>query len=250
MKLSKFLKENNCYNEFVKSFDKKYERINDWKETTNEKIISYCFLWSKTKQGKSFWVDIYAKAEGIKFENDMLWLLDEPTNKQVKRSTTMNISTNGVTITLTQEQLEQIAEQTTKKPVVFSPKADEIYWCVDLDGSIMEYHWNDCRTGKNILAYGNIYKTKEEAEKAKDIQFAKVRLRNAIAEANQGWKPDWNNGNLAKFYFVFDKTEEQPYVGYIFAGKTRPDWMYMESYDIAENILKQYEDDIKLILSE
>lgn len=82
MKLSNFLKQHNCYDEFVKSFDKKYERINDWEKTTNEKIISYCFLWSKTKQGDIFWNDIYDKAEGIEFENDMLWLLKDTQKEQ------------------------------------------------------------------------------------------------------------------------------------------------------------------------
>lgn len=127
MKLSKFLKENNCYDEFVENFDKEYHMIDDWKERTDSLLLDYCFDWNKTKQDGSFWKNICDKAEGIKFENDMLWLLNELTNKQVKRSTTMNIDINGITITLTQEQLEQIAEQTTKKPVVFSPKMDETY---------------------------------------------------------------------------------------------------------------------------
>lgn len=101
-----------------------------------------------------------------------------------------------------------------------------------------------------MLAYGNVYKTKKEAEKARDIQFAKVRLRNAIAEANGNWTPDWNDDNTKKFYFIANKTETCINIGYSFIGKAHPEWMYIKSLNIAEDILAKHLDDIELILSE
>lgn len=83
MKLSKFLKEHNCYDEFVENFDKTHLVENwRWKEQTNKYLLSYCFLWENTKQGNSFWSNIYSEAEGIKFENDMLWLLEDTQKEQ------------------------------------------------------------------------------------------------------------------------------------------------------------------------
>lgn len=82
MKLSDFLKENKCYDEFVENFDKDYPMISVWKKSTREGLIGYCFLWKKTKQGESFWDDICDKAAVIEFENDMLWLLKDTQKEQ------------------------------------------------------------------------------------------------------------------------------------------------------------------------
>ena len=99
----------------------------------------------------------------------------------------MNVNINGVSITLTQEQLEQIAKQTAKKPAVFKPKIGETYWYITMIGEVSDDKWDECSVDEFRLSAGLIYRTKEEAEKAKDIQFAKTRLKNAIAEANEGW---------------------------------------------------------------
>lgn len=162
----------------------------------------------------------------------------------------MNIDINGITITLTQEQLEQIVKQTANKSIIFVPKADENYWCIYTDGDIMYSAWKNGNADKKLLSIGNIYKTKEEAEKARDIQLAKVRVRNAIAEANGNWIPDWNDKQLAKFYFSFNKAEDSIKIGYTFEGKIHPDWMYISCLNGAESILAKHLDDIKLVLSE
>ena len=162
----------------------------------------------------------------------------------------MNIDINGVSITLTQDQLEQIAQQTAKKSTIYIPEIDQKYWCIDLNGFIIEYCWVGNKFDKAVLDYGNVYKTREEAEKARDIQLAKVRLRNAIAEANGNWIPDWNDEQLTKFYFSFNKAEDSIKIGYTFEGKIHPDWMYISCLNAAESILAKHSDDIKLILSE
>jgi hypothetical protein len=80
----------------------------------------------------------------------------------------------------------------------FFPQEGDIYW----------YFTN---TGPNIskvkARYTNEelnqigYKTKEEAEKARDIAIAKNKLKQIIEWKNDGWKPDWNNYNQTKLMF-------------------------------------------------
>ena len=77
VKLSDFLKQNNCYGEFVNNFDKELKG-QIFKDYTND-VITNAFDWYKTKQGYDYWNDIDYRWSEIEHKvNDMLWLLDEP----------------------------------------------------------------------------------------------------------------------------------------------------------------------------
>lgn len=75
MKLSTFLKDNNCYDEFVENFD---EDDNDyWLENISCSITS-AFSWKNTPQGDVYWDNIDDKWDDIENkENDMLWILEK-----------------------------------------------------------------------------------------------------------------------------------------------------------------------------
>jgi hypothetical protein len=78
VKLSDFLKENNCYDEFLENTDREYVP-NNFKSYVDSAICS-AFYWRNSKQGFDYWCNIDIKWKAIKHKtNDMLWLLDKPT---------------------------------------------------------------------------------------------------------------------------------------------------------------------------
>lgn len=122
------------------------------------------------------------------------------------------------------------------------PQEGDKYWTYFGDGSI---EWMTARK----FNYCNAYRTKEEAERARDIAFAKQRLKSAIEVANKGWVPNWNCSSI-KYTFFYETNNNTLSITYYTFTKHQPNWMYMKSKEIAECILKEYKADIKLIFSE
>lgn len=160
----------------------------------------------------------------------------------------VKVEISGVSITLTKEQLEQIERQIAKKPAIFVPVKGEPYYYFNSDGTMRASSWDGCAIDIGRASFGTAYKTKEEAEKAKGIQLAKVRLKNAIAEANEGWTPDWSSTSECKYFFSYRAGIVDIDSNSIL--KHKPTWMYMKSRAIANEILKHFHSDIELIVKE
>lgn len=125
------------------------------------------------------------------------------------------------------------------KPKMF-PQVGEVIYAFDSYGDILIGYAKDKK-------YVNVYRTEKEAEKARDIAFAKQRLKYAIEVANEGWTPDWKDDNYKYCFTLYSGTI---YIDHFLGYKHQPTYMYMKSKQIAEHILKEHEADIKLIFSE
>lgn len=68
----------------------------------------------------------------------------------------------------------------------FIPKMEEEYFSVPSFGGIEDCTWKVNDYDKGRLAMGNIYRTREEAEKARDKQLALVRIQHYIADNDLG----------------------------------------------------------------
>jgi len=75
-KLSDFLKENNCYEEFINNFDKEFS-YSQWKININS-AIAISFAWDESKEGFGYWYFISNKWKDItNKENDMIKFFEE-----------------------------------------------------------------------------------------------------------------------------------------------------------------------------
>jgi hypothetical protein len=156
----------------------------------------------------------------------------------------MDIEINGVSITLTPEQIEEVAQHLVKKEHKMFPQEGEIYWRYDTDGRLV------CGITPDSRGRVNVSRTKEEAEIARDIAFAKMRLEDAIKVANDGWYPDWEDCYSIKYSFMLDTESNIVLINDSRHYKMQPDLMHMKSRKIAEAILKEHKADIMLVLGE
>jgi hypothetical protein len=139
------------------------------------------------------------------------------------------------------ELSEKIAEWTNPKPKMF-PQEGEAYCYYNKFGRV------ECHTATDSNGRLNVYKTKEETEKARDIQWAKQRVAHAIAIENGGWKPDWGHANVPKYFFFMDLNNVIHHP--CSTTKYQPSYMYMKSKEVAEKISAEHKEDLLLILSE
>lgn len=98
------------------------------------------------------------------------------------------------------EWFEEIKEPVNS--IHWKPNFGEEYWYVNYIGNVVCRSWEDASVDLWLLESGNVYRTIEEAEKARERRLAEVRLRQT-----SDFKPDFENGNggWVVFYSYVDK---------------------------------------------
>lgn len=83
------------------------------------------------------------------------------------------------------EWFEEIQEDS----IHWKPKYDDWYFYISDHGSVCSDIWNDNYTDNNRLAFGFVYRTEKEAQKARERRLAEVRL-----QQTSDFEPDFKNG--------------------------------------------------------
>ena len=73
----------------------------------------------------------------------------------------------------------------------YRPRNGETVFCLNEEGDIYSFTFNDLLSHHKRLAFGFVYRTIEEAQKARERRLAEVRL-----QQTSNFKPDPNNGEL------------------------------------------------------
>ena len=76
------------------------------------------------------------------------------------------------------------------------------YFFVDEEGVVTVSHWDNWDIDINRFSQGNIFKTKEEANLESKRRTLLAKFREFRNDYNEGWKPDWNDTNEAKWSAV------------------------------------------------
>lgn len=84
----------------------------------------------------------------------------------------------------------------------YQPRNGETVFCLNEEGDIYSFIFNDLLSHHKRLAFGFVYRTIEEAEKARERRLAEVRL-----QQTSDFKPDFENenGGWVVFYSYVDK---------------------------------------------
>jgi hypothetical protein len=128
------------------------------------------------------------------------------------------------------------------------PNIDAIYFYIKDNGSIGEFNWRDTYINRGNLSIGNVYKTKGKAEAKVKYLKALTKVKNRIAELNEGWVPDWGDMDSYKFYAVYSFDIGQPEVSRLSVVKLPPDSLYLKSEKLAKQLIKELPEELTLIL--
>lgn len=71
----------------------------------------------------------------------------------------------------------------------YQPRNSETVFCLNEEGDIYSFIFNDLLSHHKRLAFGFVYRTEKEAQKARDRELAEVRLRRT-----SNFKPDFVRG--------------------------------------------------------
>lgn len=91
------------------------------------------------------------------------------------------------------ELLKELEVEKQKFEIVHSLEIDDIYFTIDIDGDVFDSWWGNDSFDKKRSRVGNVFYTRQEAEKERDRRILLTRFRQFRDKCNGDWKPDWKN---------------------------------------------------------
>ena len=102
------------------------------------------------------------------------------------------------------QELQKELELEKQKEVKCPFKYGDEYFLLPSDGMVSESIWGDYKFDNRSLSQGNIFKTKEEAEREHDKRELLTRFRQFRDKCNGEWEPDFEDGNSGKHYIILN----------------------------------------------
>jgi len=155
-----------------------------------------------------------------------------------------------ITITAKDGKDYEITGTPVEKPTPrWRTEKDGIYWSMFGDGGVRR----STETGDDIdnsrYATGNYFKTGEEAKAYKEYLLALQKLKDAIAEVNGDWKPDWESDENAKkgYEIYWNFISEIWKISSAVYSPALQVFPHIKSKELAEQIIKDYEKELNIV---
>lgn len=139
------------------------------------------------------------------------------------------------------EWFEEIQEEPTDS-IHWKPKKGDNYFYIihsynPLHNEVLVSTWIDDDHDKTHYLLGNIYRSHEEAEKARNRELAEVRLRRT-----SNFEPDWSNNDQNKWTVYYNHNDKELLVEAT-AFLQYPSAIYFDTYDSIKKSIKENKQD-------
>ena len=155
-----------------------------------------------------------------------------------------------------QKQIEEMKtkladmEAELNKPEViinyWQPRTAENLYYVNYLGHLAEANYTENYQGDKTRY--RVFKTKEEAKRYAEYVKAEETLRRVIAEANEGYVPNWTYDRYKYVVGIEQRTGYIKVLQYTY-DKLFPSFMYIKSRELAEKLMLQYDEEFVTYLS-
>ena len=135
-------------------------------------------------------------------------------------------------VTDIKKQIEE-CDKKVFKPIEFG----EEYYSISTNGSVRTYIFYEDNVDKEIIGFGNYFKTKEEAER-KGFEIRLHRQLELFALENNETEIDWNDGS-EKYMITYNTKDMGIYINDAYTLKDFGQ-VYFTSKEIAEKALETF----------
>lgn len=136
------------------------------------------------------------------------------------------------------EWFEEVQEESTNSVHWKPEKGDNYFYIVHsynpLNNEVLVSTWIDDGHDKTHYLLGNIYRSHEEAEKARNRELAEVRLRRT-----SNFEPDWSNNDQNKWTVYYNHNDKELLVEAT-AFLQYPSAIYFDTYDSIKKSIKNH----------
>lgn len=150
------------------------------------------------------------------------------------------------------QKLQEELEFEQKKTELEYPNLNmtELYWLIDSNGSLCRSCWLKDGFDKQRSKIGNVFLTKEEAEKELDRRILLTKFRQFRDKCNGDWKPDWGDKSEDKFCVLFNhETSELVLNWYVYVQPFESFGCFKNRED-AQRAIDLFGDEIKRLFVE
>ena len=150
---------------------------------------------------------------------------------------------------ITNLRIKILESKAEKKPYkVEVPEDVEDYYFLDETGNIVYKALYSSNYQKKTFIHGLAFKTKEEAEQHDKERILLFKLHKWAEEYNGDWTPNWNDFEEKQYHVVYDYEDKQFYVRYEHYSETFTKLPYLKSYNLAEQFIEEFGEEIKEVL--
>lgn len=130
------------------------------------------------------------------------------------------------------------------------PKNEEmLYYFEVFEGEIYDTYYSDnSKVDKYIFEHGLYFNSKEEAEQYIKERKLLFKLHQWAKLKNEGWEPDWSNGDEIKYYIFYDYYRKELHFSFKNSTSTIDKLPYFKSEKISEECIDMFGDEIKEVL--
>ena len=107
-----------------------------------------------------------------------------------------------------QDLQKELELKTQKESFEFPVGYHDTYYCLTAFAEIKEDFWIGSIRDENKSYQGNVFKTKQEAEKERDRRALLTRFRQFRDKCNGEWKPDFEDLSQLKYVCYYDYHEK------------------------------------------
>lgn len=143
------------------------------------------------------------------------------------------------------EKLE--AEIEKRKDVECPFEEEDDYFIMSNDGTISNDLWEDYECEHDAWLQGNVFNTKEEAERERDRRILLTKFRMFRDKCNGDWKP----GNIqSRYYIYFDSPDNKIDISWTRITHALHLFGYFKNKEDAEVAIELFGDEIKRLYVE
>ena len=143
-----------------------------------------------------------------------------------------------------QKQLEEYEEE---EKTVGDLAIWDTYWFIRACGDISGPSWQNDYIDNDRRKLGNFFLTKEEARKESERRRVIGKVNKKIDELNDGWEPDWEDYDQTKYSICYCSDNKKFRETCTYSRKDSMHLNYFKSQDIAEQIIDEMKDELKII---
>lgn len=147
------------------------------------------------------------------------------------------------------QRFEALEEKVEKKHYeVEVPEDIENYYIIDETGALDYVFIYAKQNQKEVYQRGLAFERRAEAEQYDKERILLFKLHKWAEEHNEGWTPDWEDGDEIKYFIIYDNRYETLKVDYYSRIKPFSKLPYFKSQEIAEQFIEEFGDEIKEVL--
>lgn len=148
------------------------------------------------------------------------------------------------------KEIEALKQQDKTEEFEYTFEKFESYWTMHSGDKVFQAKWSNHDLDFERYSQGNVFKTKEEAERERDKRALLTRFRQFRDKCNGEWEPEWINHQERKYFMGYLAESEIYVVDYCVQKNVLNLFGYFKNADDCERAIELFGDKIKELFME